>query len=261
VERPEVLQLATDQAHAGSVFRSLFPLSPPSNEVFALPETALSCAADPLTMHVSAETCQKIWAGEYVPLGSLLKGEHRLAQANLVVDQTGQIQIKQKPTREIRTIREWTDAFLIYAAILVRGDKVKEGDMFQYMALIREAESRSGSSLAWKIYDENFRMRQAVKPQSWAEINSDLWLRTMMLAVNSQPPSLGPSMPSDRYANNRHTKTCWDFNNARGCSFKNCKFDHVCLACGGPHNQNNCPRFFRAGGQKATNFQKRTNRF
>ena len=52
------------------------------------------------------------------------------------------------------------------------------------MANIREAESRSGSNDWWKIYDENFRLRQAVTPMPWGKIHADLWLKGMCLSAS-----------------------------------------------------------------------------
>ena len=58
--------------------------------------------------------------------------------------------------------------------------------------VIREAASRS----PWfqcRSYDEQFRLRQALQVQSWALINSDLWLRCLSARGQMQdqfpPPS------------------------------------------------------------------------
>ena len=118
----------------------------------------------------------------------------------------------------------------------------KANELLQYMALIWEA--RCGGSLAWRIHDENFRMRQAVQPQSWSSINSDLWLRTMTLQPHPQQSAhVVPTSASMAHRpthnvftpasapNRRSVRPCFDFNSIRGCTFKTCKYDHVCLAC------------------------------
>ena len=108
------------------------------------------------------------------------------------------------------------------------------------MSLIREAESRSKGSFAWRTYDENFRMRQAIRPESWAKINPDLWLRSMTLPALSQPTSTSQMNMNPQPAKQR-VRPCFDYNSVKGCSFRQCKYDHMCMACRGAHAQTNCP--------------------
>ena len=150
-------------------------------------------------------------------------------------------EVTPKPARVVQNIREWTNVFLIFSAILIKKHLEKAVELLQYMALIREAEARAQGSFAWMQYDKNFRMRQAVQPQSWAKINSDLWLRAMTFPALSQPLTTS----FNRYSSNKpRLRPCFDFNSPRGCSFKPCKYDHLCTACRGPHSITKCPRSF-----------------
>ena len=103
----------------------------------------------------------------------------------------------------------------------------KTQELLQYMSIIREAANRS--SLSWRTYDEQFRLRQATNVQPWGRLNSDLWLR-VMTTNNYQSQT-------ESYVNRA---ACLDFNNGY-CSFIHCKFTHACSNCGGTnHGRQTC---------------------
>ncbi|MES9883961.1 MAG: hypothetical protein ABW185_24190 [Sedimenticola sp.] len=206
---------------------------------FVLPSSALSCADDDMTLHVQPELCQKIWLSQYVNLNSLLKKEQSSTASLLSLNEQGVLEVKQKTAKSVTNIRDWTDAFLIFTAIFIKKHPSMASELLEYMSIIREAESRSSGSFAWRLYDENFRMRQAVKPQSWAKINPDLWLRTMTNAGNATP-----DLRLSSY-NRRPTGLCLDYNN-KGCFFRSCKYTHRCTACKGDHPEPKCPRSFKS---------------
>ena len=110
-------------------------------------------------MHVSVELVKEIWTGQYINLSLLLKKGGYSNALTLVIGESGQIELKQKSARTVQNIGEWTDAFIIFAAILTKKNPEVAVELFQYMALIREAEARSQYTYAWRQYDENFRMR------------------------------------------------------------------------------------------------------
>ena len=90
------------------------------------------------------------------------------------INESGQIDVKPKASKSVKSICEWTDAFLIFSSILIKKYPGKAGEFLQYMSLIRDAESRCFGSFAWRAYDEGFRLRQAIEPMSWAKIHPDL---------------------------------------------------------------------------------------
>ena len=253
----ERVHLASDESGSGngrgeSIFRSLFPLngspaacagSRGNESLDSIPfdvAAAFRCADDSLTLHVPRELIHKIWSGDYVNLSLLLKKHvEEPASSTFFVNERGEMELRKKNVKSLDNIRDWTDAFLIFSAVLIKKFPGIANELLHYMSLIRDAEARSQGSLAWVAYDENFRMRQSVQPQSWAKINTDLWLRSMTLQASSPPPVPVPSKPNHQAI--RPGKPCFDFN-SRGCTFHRCKYDHVCTACRGPHKQHDCPR-------------------
>lgn len=239
----ELVQLSTDEAEAGNVFQQLLNADDAItvNSDFFVAPSVVRCADDDIALHVSGEMCAKIWKGEFIHLAQLLRKEPSSGRgSNLTINESGQIEVMPKTTRQIYSIKEWTDAFLIFMYIYIKKFPSKAGELLQYIATIREAEGRGGASSGWKTYDENFRMRQAVAPMPWGKIHSDLWLKTV--ACMSQPSVMAVknTTVSSQNTLGRPKNVCYDFNSPRGCRFANCKYAHKCLICKGDHNQSKC---------------------
>ena len=121
------------------------------------------------------------------------------------VSPEGHIEAKPKQSKEtVPNIERWTDAILIFASIytVCYPDKVQE--LFKYMPVIRDSSSKFPFN-SCKLYDEQFRMRQAIKVMNWGNIIPDLWLRIM-------PSSINKSLPSQSSQSNIATNTCRFFN-------------------------------------------------
>jgi hypothetical protein len=81
----------------------------------------------PLGIHVPLAIKEKIWRGEYVDVGSLLEGSSAGGQGwdgaaggrvgMFSISDAGQISYAPRQSSKIRTIEEWTDGFMIFAAI------------------------------------------------------------------------------------------------------------------------------------------------
>ena len=86
---------------------------------FKIPDNALICADDDLTMHVSRDNVQKIWAGNYINLAILLKKGTETSP--ICIDEiSSTTEVTPKPARVVQNIREWTNAFLIFSPILIK---------------------------------------------------------------------------------------------------------------------------------------------
>lgn len=221
---------------------------PPEILNFTGGEETLRLGGEDMSSHVPHQLCQKIWSHQYINLNLLLKGNVELQDfcsgGLLHITDKGQIETRPKTVKEkVTTIEKWTDAFLIFTSIYLKRYPDKTQDLLQYMNIIREAAARS-SSLSWRTYDEQFRLRQSTNPQPWGKLNSDLWLRVMTVSsASTQLESLRVSKAH-----------CLDFNNGF-CPYNPCKFTHTCSNCGGSnHGRQTCfklvttntPHFFRA---------------
>ena len=112
-----------------------------------------------------------------INIALLLKGNVELQDlcsgGILHITDKGQLESRPRITKDkVPTIDKWTDAFLIFSSIYLKKYPNKTQELLQYMSIIREAANRS--SLSWRIYDEQFRLRQATNVQPWGRLNSDL---------------------------------------------------------------------------------------
>ena len=187
VVETEHVVLSSDEPESGNLFAALNCMPMVSQSNFTVPSEAIRLADDDIALHVPRELCIKIRKGEYVNLAQLLRREPRERASGqgskVTINKQGTLELLPKSTKQISNICEWTDAFLIYMYIVTKKQPGKAGELIQYMATIREAESRSGSNDWWKIYDENFRLRQAVTPMPWGQIHADLWLKAVCLSA------------------------------------------------------------------------------
>ena len=207
---------------------------------YSLPALNMTrCASDEVFGHVPMQLREKVWRGEFVHLSLLLKGSFELTEycsgGALVLGPGGTLETKQRDCpSKILSIDAWTDAFIIFTAIMIVKHKDQAPDLLKYMFTIREAAARQGG-FAWRAYDEQFRLRQASGFSSWAVINNDLWWRCMI--VGSNVPTKVATVP----AHSPRPHPCMDFNKGL-CSWPNCRFAHVCMGCGGAHAVSICPK-------------------
>lgn len=198
--------------------------------------SAIRLANDDLTAHIPSSIKQQICRGEYINLALLLKGAVDLAEfcsgSFLKISADGRIESSQRECKDkINTIEKWTDAFIVYSSIYLASHPGKTHELLHYMYNIRECAKYQGGE-AWKVYDEQFRLRQALNPSPWSQINNDLWWRCMQVRHSNNGPQTKPATQSFMYS-------CKDFNTGV-CRWPNCKFSHACSKCGGPHALINC---------------------
>ena len=146
-----------------------------------------------------------------------------------------------------------------------------------YMAIIAKS-SQKYKWPSWVIYDQNFRMEIAGNPtHSWAKVDPSLYAQCFtgqaLSAENwcslcqgldhtsSRCPFRAQAQKRSwespfgqalaRTPHNGSGTTCFKFNRYDGdCKFgKNCRFDHVCSGCGGPHPIKKCKQL--PAGDKA----------
>ena len=173
--------------------------------------------SDDVYVHIPMCLRQQIWRGEYLNLALLLKGAVESSQYcspnTLRVTANGTLEAGPRICREsISSIESWTDAFLIFMAIVVVQNPSKSTELIRYMTIIREA-SQTHASNSWIVYDSQFRLRQAVHPGSWARMNQELWSRFMK---QQEPEVVVQTVPNRSFPSAAQSSAmgkCHDFNN------------------------------------------------
>ncbi|XP_071485288.1 uncharacterized protein [Diadema antillarum] len=281
---PTVVDAVVREHHVASKSVDLSPvgqLIDPPDTFDALPQ-ALSCVGDELGSVVPMSVKEKIWKGEFLDLGILLKsdvGSLSEEASFSLVQAGGSLQVRSASrTPQIANIDMWTSAFLTYASVYVEKHGNRARELFKYMDTVRSIVRFGGYN--WRTYDVQFRLRQARQPlRSWATIDTELWLTVATAqpraAFRSYTPLQpfragagsgaatsylrgrrgGPSSPPrDRRAGadfaRGRANHCFAFN-AGSCKRAICRFAHVCANCGSStHAAQACTRGAVNGTQK-----------
>jgi hypothetical protein len=120
---------------------------------------------DDLGVHVAQKTKQKIINGEYIDLGILLDKTNADFNRQLALDDQGQLVLKQKTVKQLTDLLSWLDAFFIYASIYTSAHLHSTQGILKYMYNIKLGASRT-STLGWRDYDQQYRLRKARSPTS-----------------------------------------------------------------------------------------------
>ncbi|XP_078249656.1 uncharacterized protein LOC140704835 [Pogona vitticeps] len=219
-----------------------------------VPITAIpySDYSSPLGDHLTPAVKEKIWTGQYIDFYELL---NRQIEVRDIDKDDEKIKEKHRRKRPDRDWNNWVTGFTIYSGVLVKAQPWKASALFQYFDIIRRAQAEF-EGLAWLRYDEAFRMRSAIRPEMrWDETHPGLWLQHMTPAKCN----LGDRFDCG-HLNIQSTETtdaqqregqprwpCYEFNNKGTCVRSPCRFNHVCIACGGKHPKINCSK---AGSQR-----------
>lgn len=210
-----------------------------TNQFFDFPVNTNTLAVQPpitnstqlsIGYHVDNATKHKIVNGEYINLGSLLVRDPTKSQSStLTLDAQGQLVTQPKPTSKISNVKNWTDAFLIYASIYLEAHPSRMQQLLKYMHDIRLGAEKA---VGWVTYDEQYRLRKAINPSSnWGIIDSELWL------VYMNPTSTAPQQ------SNQQSSTyykCYDYNYRAICQRTQCPYLHRCLKCNNSHPVVHC---------------------
>lgn len=251
------------------------------------PQSPLRPVGDRLGSAIPNNIREKIWKGEYVDFNVLVNAQEVTAhtqweardeqRTNLAMTQEdGRLVLKPVSAtskNKIATIELWTNAFLVYASIVLEANLNCAQDLLKYCHLIRSAASRY-YGYGWRDYDIEFRHRYHKKGGSWAGIDGELWLLHVVgggppRGVRGQDRPLGRSAP---WSNRREWKRtynpstsqtqgkgrlvpprspnfrsgiCHEFNFRSGaCSRKDCRYAHKCSLCGASgHGKVFCPNY------------------
>ncbi|XP_021358664.1 uncharacterized protein LOC110453821 [Mizuhopecten yessoensis] len=213
-------------------------LFPPSNPL------PITCAHTSLGANVSPGNRQIIISGQYIDLGLLLlNGPSEQGEQLLMLNKKGKLITKAKINERIVSVEKWTDAMMVFATIYGSAHPAKHPDLLRYISTVRLGPARSPGGWGWKRYDEQFRLRQALDPDSsWAAVDMELWL----LCMTGQTASTRPSAPATSSQQGR--LMCFDFNYKGSCFKSPCSYVHACTQCGGNHSANVCNAAGGGGG-------------
>ncbi len=176
---------------------------------------------------------------------------------------------KRKPIRDIVT---WTQCFAVYTAVLATKESSIVPELMAYMiSTIRSAQEYDEP--AWQLYDRAFREKAAATGfKKWSQLDPVLYNRCFTakakqvpfclhcaqsghlpescpsqkkrpFSVNSGIPPWSAPAKAARLQPRRDSTICGMFNKGN-CTFKFCKYRHICAipGCEGRHPATVCPK-------------------
>jgi len=142
-------------------------------------ENMLTSVCDDLGMGVPKAIQDKIWNGDFVEFGSLLRpnNNNHVSQNDCVfmvgTHESLAWQIRPHNTANnvrITSIEQWTSAFLVFSSIYLMQHADRARQLLKYADTIRSAAFRR-VGFGWRDYDVQFRLSQARMPaRSWASM-------------------------------------------------------------------------------------------
>ena len=193
---------------------------------------------------VSAALRLRIVEDKYVDLGLLLEPSSQVynnpaATFELV---NGLLRPATRAQRTIQTFGGWSLAFLRFTGIYLSAHPNAAAGLLAHMRQVSQLTA-SGLGLAWREFDEAFRRARELAPglHPWGGMtaSSAIWLQAVARGVGGAAKSRSAApQPTVR----RPFRICFSFNRPGGCTTRQCRFQHRCAACQGPHPASRCPR-------------------
>ena len=232
-----VAQVVQDLTGEGHTLTSTSITSGPETD--HRPDKIHTLISVPLSSRVPDKIQSKIWANEYIDLGTLLSSLPGDPKYNFTVKSSGSNQpvVSLEPvqnSKRITSIDQWTTAFQVFVAVYTIRFPDSAPGLMKYSATVRDLAAKNAH---WRYYDENFRYLRQKSLFPWDEVHWELWLQahhmTKLSSSNNPPNSF-----------NRQSKQpfprgfCWKFHQGERCF--GCNFKHACFKCGGDHPATKC---------------------
>lgn len=200
----------------------------------------------PLGIDLTDKLRNKIFNEEYINLWDLLKPLDVQPYTIQVTPGTTSAQPyislgNNSKQREVTNIKQWTDAFIIYTAVLTQKFPTLAPQLMKYMAIIRAMEA-TYSGYAWRTYDQRFRLIKTKMSLPWETI---FWPEYLEASNRLSTPSTQGNRP---FRGSPATSAapafpkgfCFAYQRVGQCNSRQCRHRHECHKCGGKHAVSTC---------------------
>ena len=206
----------------------------------------------PLDSTVSDKIKKQIIAREYIELGCLLSSDmENDMKLNVRVDDNGPAIVLNnvRKTKPIYNVNTWTSAMHIYGSIYLKAFPHEIGPFFQYLEFISKMAKKG---FFWTQYDEAFRRARQHENISWGTILVNQYMSCFAASLSGNAFRQGGNESRQPFDNGFRKKQRKDFQIPRSycytlhregdCKKPNCKWEHSCFLCKGPHSVLRCPQ-------------------
>lgn len=199
-------------------------------------------AGRPLGQGIDVKVKSKIWAEEYIQLGSL-----NSAKLEAVQGKDNSFTFQQKEHKYyFKNLQQWMNAFHIFVAVYCEKCPAQAPCLMKYMAMIQKLSNDVGEKAAF-YYDEQFRIWRAENPAQmpWEKINAELHMEALQVGLKSRLDGQEKTSKQKSFQQQpfrgKSKKPCFSYNNNNGnCTRPSCEYAHICSRCFGEHSKKDC---------------------
>ncbi|KAK3101144.1 hypothetical protein FSP39_001261 [Pinctada imbricata] len=253
---PTMTETPTSEVNQPSTSSAPTLASPQSLALQALtgtvsPHPTQQSISRPLGIGVDSKIKGKIWAEEYIELGTLLQSNQE--EHFKLVEKDGTVSlVKAKPNQaKFSSLSNWTVAFHIFVGIYCEKRPGAATALMKYANIISKLTEQASLTAALS-YDRNFREWKALSPNDmpWDQINTELYQMALGSALQNKLSTV-KSLDSSNFRGLPAKPYCYDYNNKGSCTKEGCKYAHTCQKCGGRHPRKSCIRNKQGGNKTA----------
>ena len=188
-----------------------------------------------VSCHVEKTNMELIEKGQFVELPKIKPKITRVDGSTHnrieIVNRDGQAYLVQGEPgdsgNKISNVRQWEQAFRVYAAVYSRANPTRAAEIWQYVEIINQA----AQTFTWEnvaTYDFHFRKMMAKNPHhSWAKIFHQHW----NLDLKDHIPRNAGSFQKGGGSSRPNKEICWKFNRGNCPYGPKCRFEHRCSYC------------------------------
>ena len=198
----------------------------------------------PIDANVSPKIKAKIWAHEFIDLGTLLSSGAGDTRYHLSVSSpqgsslpTLSLEPSHKP-KNIPNIDSWTSAFQVFVGVYTAKFPMDAPALLKYSEVVRDLAARGAD---WRFYDSQFRLLRQSNPTEfpWGSMHWELWIRSQHFNNARFSKAQMPARHNSSNAGSMVPKGfCRKFH--RGTDCPGCSFKHQCFKCGVVHPALRC---------------------
>ena len=193
----------------------------------------------PLGSNVNSIIKNKIWANEFVELGTLLSSNDKSQAKQLIVENNKLAFVDN--SKHIKTIDQWVPAFTVFITIYCEKYSGSYKDLLKYMDIVRDMARRRGN---WYQYDVDFRKSKCQLNVTWGNMHHQLWLSHMVpdenrASANTMAKVTSTFSHASMSVPRIPTGYCVKFHTGNNCKLP-CRYNHRCFVCNLLHSVTQC---------------------
>ena len=196
-----------------------------------VPRTSGTIPPVPKTGHISSKMRKSIKKGEVVNLALMKQKSLKDKKAKKFSFNADSGQFEEEEESQDIGFYHWLECFLTYMSIRVEYFPTETQGLIRHMQNVQKLNESGKDAVE---YDLQFRTMKHQHPSiQWGEYLGEI-VDALPIKARKYPPKAQNST--------KGKGVCRNYNSRNGCSFRNCKFLHICQSCRSDHPVLQCTK-------------------